>query len=136
MASSTDVLLNPAAGLVLGAVASASTMTLFKYYENTFILECLPNSAFKAGFGFLSGIFASIIVASRNNATPSLTSSILTSAAYDLAALALTIGLGLLFGVGCGYLLKLLPGPNKEDIGLDKIMWDVQYESQPLYLSD
>ena len=113
MASSADVLLNPAGGLVLGAAASVGTMTLLRYYGNSYVLETMQGTVWKTGFGFLSGIFAAIIVAARNNATPALTSNILVTAAYDLAAIALTIGIGLLFGVASGFLLKLLPGPAK-----------------------
>lgn len=84
----------------------------------------------------MSGIFAAIIVAARNNTAPTLTSNVLITGALDLAAIALTLGIGLLFGVGSGFILKYLPGPNKEDLGQDRIMWEVQYESLPLYLAD
>ena len=113
MATSADISINPAAGLVLGAVASASTVTILRYYENTFILQTLPSSIFKVGFGCLSGIFGAIIIAARNNVTPLLTSNVLATAAYDLAAIALTLGIGLIFGVASGYLLKFLPMKEK-----------------------
>ena len=37
MASSTDVLLNPVAGLVLGCVASAFTVTILKFFQTVYI---------------------------------------------------------------------------------------------------
>ena len=106
-------MLNPVAGLILGIAASASTITLLKYYEKTFIFQALPSSVFKVGFGCLSGIFAAIIVAARNNIIPILTDNVLISGAMDLAAIPITVGFGLAFGIGSGYLLKYLPGPNK-----------------------
>lgn len=64
-------------------------------------------------FGFLSGIFGSIIVASRNGLSPILTESLLIKGAYVLAAIALTIGIGLSFGVLSGLIIKYMPGPTK-----------------------
>lgn len=126
MASSTDVLLNPVGGLVLGCVASASTVTILKYFQTLYILESLPDSTFRIAFGFLSGIFVSIIVASRNSLTPTLADSLLIKGGYEIAAIAVTLGLGIVFGVSSGFIIKYLPGPTKDDINNDRLLWEIK----------
>lgn len=56
--------------------------------------------------------------------------------AYTLAALALTIGIGALFGVGAGLIIKLIPGPSREDINNDQLLWDIRDETIPIYRND
>ena len=38
---------------------------------------------------------------------------LLIKGAYDLAAIAVTLGVGVLFGVGGGLVIRYIPGPNK-----------------------
>ena len=65
IASSSDVLLNPVGGMVLGCVASATTVTMLKFLSSVYLFDTLSGSTFRLIFGFLSGIFSSIIVSTR-----------------------------------------------------------------------
>lgn len=44
---------------------------------------------------------------------PNLAENLLIKAAYVLAAIAVTLGFGIIFGVGSGLIIKYIPGPTK-----------------------
>lgn len=73
----------------------------------------MSGSTFRLFFGFLSGIFVSIIVSTRVGSSLVLAENLMVKGAYSLAALAVTIGVGALFGVGGGLIIRFIPGPAR-----------------------
>ena len=55
----------------------------------------------------------SIIVSTRVGSSLVLAENLMVKGAYSLAALAVTIGVGALFGVGGGLIIRFIPGPAK-----------------------
>ena len=67
---------------------------------------------------------------------PTLADNLLSKGALELAALAVTLGIGTFFGVGAALIIRFVPGPTKEDMSHDRIMWEIKEESLPIYSND
>lgn len=112
IASITDILLYPVATIVLSGLASFSTIILFKYFSQSYMLVFFPQSTLRVLFGFLASVFAAIATAARITQTPTLANNLSTLAGMELAGLAITVAISALFGAGCGLILVFVEGPT------------------------
>lgn len=134
ISSITDLLLYPVATIVLGGVASFTTIMLFKYFPNNFMLNNFPQSALRFMFGVSTCIFASIIIASRVNQSPTLANDLPNIAGLEFAGLAITIAIAAIFGAGGGLLISMVPRPEGEEVDKDVTSWEFAEETTPIIL--
>lgn len=101
---------------MLSGLASFTTIILFKYYSQSYMLTFFPQSTLRLVFGFLSGVFASIATAARSTQTPTLADNLTTTAPMELAGIAVTVGIAAVFGAGSGLILVFVAGPTHSEI--------------------
>lgn len=128
IASFTDLVLNPVMAMILGGIASLTTITLFKYFGDTVLLSNFPQPSFRILFGGLSGIFAAIAAASHLNDTTSFANNLSQVAGLELAGIAITAGVGCIIGVFGGLVIVFTNGPNPSELGKDTAWWEVLEE--------
>ena len=98
--------------MVLSGLAALTTITLFKYYGESYILTSFAQPSLRILFGALSGVFAAIVVASRINVTIVLANILSRIAGLEIAGLAITVGIGCIVGSLSAVIIVFTTGPS------------------------